>query len=765
MGLGTASFTDAWVRRLELGQTGGHPDADNTAFVFLADGEVEHERLTFIELYRRVAAAAEVLLERAAPGERAILLYPSGTDFIVAFLACLAARIVPVPVSAPHPKTGLAALRAIALDSGATLLLSTSSLLSKYQPKMAADALLAQLDACDTSGFPVRPVRERMPDGARAEDVALLQYTSGSTGSPRGVVVTHANLIQNHRELEHGFGTDSRSVIASWLPMFHDMGLGTVLHGPWLGVPCILMSPAAFLQKPVRWLRAISRYGATVSGGPDFAYDLCARRVIAEEKCELDLRSWRAAYDGSEPIRAEVVQRFIREFAACGFRPEVFHPVYGLAEATLMVSAKAPLEPNAIVGFSRSGLARGEVAPPAPGDGERGVELVGCGNTWLDTRVAIVDPDTHGTLPDGKVGEIWVQGPSVTAGYWGKPEETRATFEARTSDGQGPFLRTGDLGSLHGGQLFITGRRKDLVIIRGKNHYPQDLEATASSCHPALEPQRAAAVALPREGGAGERLLVVQEVRRTALAGLDAAQVFEALRSAIAREHGVSVDTAVLIAPATLPRTTSGKVRRRTCLLAYLDGSLTIVAESALSEPGAAEPLDDELPPPSGSLESLPRSIAPRIVASGALAPGSIAARASRQGTAGQPPRAEVELTALRHRVESHVLTWVARRAKVPQSQVDPRASLSGLGIDSLARVDLVHSLEKLLEVSVSESDLHAVDSLAELIALAVQLCAGNSIEAPSFRPEAQGLRQEAAAAAPSSSPVALPRFTPIKWH
>jgi acyl-CoA synthetase (AMP-forming)/AMP-acid ligase II/acyl carrier protein len=772
MGLGIASFTDAWARHAERGQTGprrelfhslrDQSEGDRCAFVFLHDGEVEQERVTFTQLHRRVAAAAEILSERAAAGERAILLYPSGIDFIVAFLGCLAAGLVAVPVSAPQPRTGLDTLRSVARDSGAALLLSAGAPLAKLAGKIAADPLLSRLQVSDTASWPQVPVVERLMRRASPYDLALLQYTSGSTGSPRGVAVRHGNLIENHRQVEHGFGTCADSVVASWLPMFHDMGLGCVLHSLWLGAPCILMSPAAFLHKPARWLQAISRYRVTMSGGPDFAYDLCSRRIGPPEKQELDLGCWQTAYDGSEPIRADVVSRFIREFAACNFRAEAFHPVYGLAEATLMVTAKPPLSPNQVVPFSREGLARGDVTGPDTAhegdripDSDRTIALVGCGTPWLNAEVRIVDPHTLKPLPAGRIGEIWVAGPCVAAGYWGKEAETRATFRAHTRDGQGPFLRTGDLGMLHEGQLFITGRCKDLIIVRGKNHYPQDIEGSVSRCHGALEPARAAAVALPQNAATGtidgngarspgEQLLIVQEVRRSALNSLDAEQVFAAIRSAVASEHGLAVHSVVLIHPATLLRTTSGKVRRKACLQAYLDGSLAEIARSVQSPSETAE-RPDPAPTMNGVLSALPPSIAPK----------------SNDASPGVAVEAE-EQAALRRRVEEHILSWVARQRQISPSQIDPNAPISNSGIDSLARVDLVRSLEKLFSVRVSESELHAIESIADLSRLMLDLCGPN-------RTAAEGKQRVTATSGvanelPKRAHVELPRFTPIKW-
>jgi acyl-CoA synthetase (AMP-forming)/AMP-acid ligase II/alkylation response protein AidB-like acyl-CoA dehydrogenase/acyl carrier protein len=557
------------------------PDA--TAFTFLRDGEEIGERITFGELHRRALALAEQLAALHPIGSRALLLDPTGLDFFIGFFGSLYAGFIPVPVSLPNRQRGMHSLRGITTDSGAVCLLSSSPLLRKYQRFFDSDPEIASLRRISINEAPLTPSPEWQPVPALPTQLALLQYASGTTRTPRGVMVTHANVLNNQRQIEHSFGHDSRTVVVSWLPLFHDMGLGTALQGPWLGVHCVLMSPSSFVRSPVSWLRAVSRFRASFSGGPDFAFELCARRIDAGECAGLDLSCWTGAYNGSEPVRATTVERFASRFSQFGFPRVGLRAVYGLAEATLLVSAEGPGEPPIIRHFSALDLQHGEGKQSAQAPSR---SMVSCGRPWLGTRVVIVDPEALEICRPGRVGEVWVGGQSVCAGYWQKPEETGATFQARTASGDGPFLRTADLGFLDGGCLFVTGRLKDLIVIRGENHYPQDIEATVSECHPALEPQRCAAFAV--DGDSDPELVIVQEVKRTELRRLDPEDIFRAIRGAVSHRHSLHAASIVLIRPATLPRTSSGKVQRGVCARAYHEKALEQVASWTPSAPSSA---------------------------------------------------------------------------------------------------------------------------------------------------------------------------------
>ncbi|MFY9826635.1 MAG: fatty acyl-AMP ligase, partial [Thermoanaerobaculia bacterium] len=556
------------------------------AFTFLAaDGQTEAGRLTYAELDGRARVVAAALREVVAPGERALLLYPPGLDFIVAFFGCLYADVVAVPAYPPRPNDrSHTRLRAIARDAEPRVALTTAAALSGLAgltavvPELAAVRFIAT-DELAVS-IPGPPPCEPDP-----ESIAFLQYTSGSTAQPKGVEVTHANLLHNERMIGAAFAQDESSVVVGWLPLYHDMGLiGTVLQPLHAGGRCVLMSPVAFLQRPLRWLEAISRYRGTTSGGPNFAYDLCVRKATPEALAglhALDLASWRVAFNGAEPVRAETLERFAETFAPCGFRPEAFYPCYGLAEATLFVAGGVPGRRPRVAEVDAAALERNDLVPVVPEKSPGARRLVSSGQAWMGQRIVVADPETGAVCPPNRVGEIWIAGPSVARGYWRNPEATARDFKARLAgaDGDGPFLRTGDLGFVAGGELYVTGRLKDLIILRGRNHYPQDLERTAEGSHPDLRPGNAAAFAV--ETGGEERLVIALEVERRRRDGLE--EVTEAVRRAVAEEHEVMAWEVVLLRAGSLPKTSSGKVQRGLCRRQYLAGDLAVLGRSALA--------------------------------------------------------------------------------------------------------------------------------------------------------------------------------------
>jgi len=524
-------------------------ESPDRGYTWLAQGEEVADRLTYAGLDARARAIAAGLAEAVPPGERALLLYPPGLEFVAAFFGCLYAGVIAVPAYPPHSRRRDPRLAGIAGDCRPRAVLTTASLLARREalaaqvPALAGALWIATEMLGEDAAAPSRE--------PRAEDVAFLQYTSGSTGTPKGVVVTHANLLDNLERIRVAFGQTPESVVVGWLPLFHDMGLiGNVLEPCFVGADCVLMSPAAFLQKPARWLRAIHRFRGTTSGGPNFAYDLCARSVGPEAREELDLSSWSVAFNGAEPVRGATLERFADAFAPSGFQRASFVPCYGLAEATLLVTA---------------GRFSGEpVSCGAPGGGE----------------VLVVESESGAPCAGEAVGEIWVAGPSVAQGYWEQPAETARTFQARLADtGEGPFLRTGDLGFLQDGQLFVTGRLKDLIIIRGRNYYPQDIELTAERSHPALRPGCGAAFAVEEAGE--ERLVLVQELDRQHRSQ-DAAPVLDAVRRAVAQEHGLSLHTVVLIRHGSALKTSSGKIQRGPTRDAFREGRLEVVGQHVL---------------------------------------------------------------------------------------------------------------------------------------------------------------------------------------
>src|SRR5829696_6378643 len=646
------SFVEATSRPatlIELLDQRALQQPDQLAYTFLLDEETNELHLTHGELQRRARAIGARLQRIGAKGERALLLYTPGLDFIEGFFGCLYAGIVAVPAYPPDParlNRTLPRLQAVITDAQATLVLTTSLILemAKLIFVEAPDLKALHWLATDIVAANVDEVSQ--PESARAGDLAFLQYTSGSTGNPRGVMLTHANLLHNARLIFQTYEHTETDSYVSWLPVFHDMGfMMGVLQPLFAGIRSIVMSPTSFLQRPARWLEAISRYKATTSGGPNFAYELCARKITPEDAAALDLSSWSVAFNGAEPVRGETLDRFVSRFGPCGFQRAAFNPGYGLAEATLMVTSgrKASLP---IFKDIRSKL------------------MVACGGTLPGQRVIIVDPESLTELKDGQVGEIWVSGPSVAKGYWNRPEATDQIFNAYLSDSdEGPFLRTEDLGFIEDGELYITGRIKDLIIIRGLNHYPQDIEWTVEHCHAALRPGCGAAFTVDAEGE--ERLIIVQEIDTHKEADLN--QVIETIREAVASEHELQVYAVALIKPRQISKTSSGKIQRRDSRRKFLDGTLDAVAEWRAA---AAEETDP-----------------PELLTS---------------------PWSE-------EAINSWLVSQVAAKVGVSSSDLHMDQPLARYGLDSLMAVELAHTIETKLGVTLPMVSFLQGTSVAQL--------------------------------------------------
>ena len=510
------------------------------------------------------------------------MLYPPGLEYIEAFLACLYAGCVAVPAYPPRLKRGMARLTAIAMDAQPSAALTTAKVLAGIGALGAPSAALGHLQWIATDSLQDGPQIELIGRDADSRAVVMLQYTSGSTASPKGVMITNANLVHNHQLMRRAFGHDDRALIVGWLPLYHDMGLiGNVLHTLYLGASAVLMSPSAFLQRPFRWLETISTYRGTTSGGPDFAFELCLRRITPAERDRLDLRTWRTAFNGAERVRPRTLERFARYFAPCGFDPKALYPCYGLAEATLIVSG-APERRRPLTDSDHDGAAKNNVSE------DTAARQVSCGVALHDDSVAIVDPQSLRRCAAGEVGEIWIDSPSVACGYWNRPEETANTFAARPSGDSATrsFLRTGDLGCLVDGELFIRGRLKDLIIIRGVNHYPDDIESTAQSSHSALRASSGAAFAVEKDET--EQVAIVQELEPGREA--DAAEAIDAIRRSVGRDLALELSTVVLVRPGSIPKTSSGKVRRSVCRQMLVEGALPVLAKWDRSEHSASCP-------------------------------------------------------------------------------------------------------------------------------------------------------------------------------
>jgi acyl-CoA synthetase (AMP-forming)/AMP-acid ligase II/acyl carrier protein len=548
------------------------------AYTFLVDGETQEVSLTYQALDQKARSLAAFLQSMKATGERALLLYPPGLEFIAAFFGCLYAGVTAIPVYPPRRNQRMTRLQAIVKDAQASFALTTTSVLTNIEHSLKQEPELAALHYIATENITDNFAQDWQPLKISSDALAFLQYTSGSTGTPKGVMVSHGNLVTNSADLDRGWDHTSESIIVTWLPTFHDMGLiYGVIQPLYKGIPCYMMAPTSFLQRPMRWLEAISRYKATHSGAPNFAYQLCVDKVTSEQLATLDLSSWRMALNGAEPVRADVLKRFAELFKPCGFNLRTFCPGYGLAEATLKVTATRAKDLPTFYTVQSEAVRQNrvvEVQEQEPGS----LTLVGCGYTEIDTKIAIVHPESLATCLPGEVGEIWVSGSTVAQGYWMRDQATEETFQAYLVDtGEGPFLRTGDLGFLLDGELFVTGRIKDMIIIRGQNYYPQDIELTVQKSHSALRPHCGAAFSVEVEGV--ERLVIVQEVERSYLRQLNVDQVVKAIRQAVSEQHQLQVYAVVLLKTASIPKTSSGKIQRHACRVDFLNGSLDVVGD------------------------------------------------------------------------------------------------------------------------------------------------------------------------------------------
>jgi 8-amino-7-oxononanoate synthase/acyl carrier protein len=654
---------------------------DSIAYYYLRDGETEEVRYTYRELDRRARSIAAELLESGMHGERALLLFPPGLEFVETFFACQYAGVTAVPVYPMRRNRNTARIQAIADNAQAKLALSTQGVIERTNGLLEDTPYLKSLCwiATDKIGNDKADKWQR-PDFSNS-DLAVLQYTSGSTGRPKGVMLSHSNIMHNLAIITHGFEMARTTIGLSWLPAYHDMGLvGGILNPMFTGCPDVLLSPMAFLQKPVRWLQAVTRYGVTVSGGPNFAYDLCTRKVTDKELQGLDLSSWDVAYNGAEPIRESTLREFSERFGPVGFRPEAFYPCYGMAETTLIITGSEPRKLPVMQTVDGDSLHDHRVVPVAPDDRNAHV-LVGCGRILPEEEVVIVDAQTNKHLPAGRVGEIWVSSPSVGQGYWNDSEVTEQTFRAKLSDGEGgPYLRTGDLGFIKEDQLFVTGRLKDLIIIRGVNRYPQDVELTVEQSNQRLQPGAVGAFAVDMEGR--ERLIIVGEVERTR--SKDWSDVIESIRQSVTLEHDVPPEGIVLVRFGSIPKTSSGKIQRHACRNCFLENSLSVVAQWFAWED---EGINDLVPAKIADQESKP------VKASTAVDPG----------------------------VLSVVMQQVQEIAKERAKSMSADTNIAvDLGLDSLERMQIANLLEEIFNGRFPDEVLQEVETCGE-VALAIQ--------------------------------------------
>jgi amino acid adenylation domain-containing protein len=652
---------------------------DRVAYTFLAEGDAESPQLTFSQLDARARAIGAELQRAKSAGQRALLLFPPGLEFVTAFLGCFYSGTIAVPAYPPRKKRGLNRLASIAADAAPHLVLTTSALLPVIQTWAAQTTHHKNIRILPADLIPDGEAQNWRDLSVEPDALAFLQYTSGSTGSPRGVMVTHGNIVANEEMIRRAFNQSESSIIVSWLPLYHDMGLiGGVLQPLYVGASCVLMSPVSFLQRPRRWLEVITEYRATTSGGPNFAYDLCVRKIPAAERDGLDLSSWKVAFNGAEPVRSETMERFAEAFSAHGFQRRAFYPCYGLAEATLFVTGgDVEAEPR-LASISSAAMQENRVVESVEEDRRT---LIGCGRARMDHQVLIVDPETQEPCLPARIGEIWVAGPGVAQGYWNRPHETSRDFAARLStkegqDNQTSYLRTGDLGFIHDGDLFITGRLKDLIIVRGRNFYPQDIEYTVESCHALLRPGCGAAFSITVEDE--ERVVIVQEGDRR-LAESDAEVIIEMIRAAVAQEHELFLHDVVLIRAGSIPKTSSGKIQRHACQENYLAGTLDVIARS---NPAPAEVTDEFTP--AAALD--------------------------------QTDFGFLDTGERRTLLGEFLRDQCARILRLSRARLDVQQPLVSLGLDSLGALELKHTVEESLGVSISLSALLDDACMAQVV-------------------------------------------------
>jgi acyl-CoA synthetase (AMP-forming)/AMP-acid ligase II len=570
-----------FINPVDVLQKRARETPDQLSHLLLGIQESENQSFTYSQLDGKVREMAAYLQSVAEPGQRALLVYPTSLEFIVAMYACLYAGIIPIPTNPPGMNRSAQRLEAIAKDARARLVLTTPEYQTAFLSEAAQFPDFAALTWVTREAVQSGSGHSLQIPNIQPSSTAFIQYTSGSTNIPKGVIISFRNISFNAYAIRETrkYELSNDAVIFNWAPLFHDMGLlvsvfQTVLDGS----RGIMMSPIMFMQNPVSWLRGIHKYHATASGAPNFAYELCIHKIPVE-KCEgLDLSSWLLAYNSAEPVRAETQAAFAEKFAPFGFRAESFTPCYGLAEATLEVSAYTHEPKTITLTIKRNDFEEGKVTPVESTGGKDTLTMVSSGKPLADLRVAIVDPKTRKRRSGDEVGEVWIAGGNVAEGYWNRPEDTKHTFGAQIAEThEGPFLRTGDLGFLNNGHLYITGRLKDLLIVRGRNYYPQDIEMTVEGTHPALRAGGGAAFAVTEKDE--DQLVVVHEVQRREMEGVDWNEVIKTIRSNIAREHGIRAHAVVLIRRATVSKTSSGKIMRSEMRRQFLANELQVIAE------------------------------------------------------------------------------------------------------------------------------------------------------------------------------------------
>ncbi len=698
-----------WPTLVDVLQWRAQNQPDQMAFQFLVDGEQEIETMTYQELDQGARAVAAQLQQLGLPGERVLMFYPSGLPFVTALMGCLYAGVIAVPAYPPNDNRFLARIQSMMHSANVQAILTTNEVHNRMAQRFTETSVVHQLTTLITDTIPSEVAGQFRPEPISPESVAFLQYTSGSTAQPKGVMVTHGNIMANQIMIQRAFENHDQMIVGGWLPLFHDMGLTAILFQPlYLGVPSIFMSPVDFIRKPIRWLQAISRYKITTTGGPNFAYELCLTHTSEAERQGLDLHHWEVAFNGAEPVRHHTLRRFLQTFAPYGLRRSALFPCYGMAETTLLISGQR----NALTCLyvDESSLQQNQVR--VLDESEPGSKpLVGCGRTdWLDQEVLIVNPETYQVCPEDIVGEIWIAGAHVAKGYWNNAEATRETFAAYTTNPRrGPFLRSGDLGFVYDGQLYIAGRRKDLIIIRGRNYYPQDIEQVAEQVQPALFPSSVAVFSV--DVADEEKVVIVAEVDRAYVPGLNADLLARPIVRAVSEKFELAVHEVVFLQPTTLPKTSSGKLKRGMTRQRYLENKL--------------EALDTW-----------------------------------RSGPAAPAPTQVTDAVGLQRQLENEIQHWLAQRLEQTPHSIDKTTPLASFGLDSITVIELSVKLEKMIGQSIPETVIYDYPNITELAAYLVKLvypAEKNGHALSAVKDVGQNGKQTPVAAKPT---IAVPRFS-----
>ncbi|NQU85630.1 MAG: AMP-binding protein, partial [Mariniphaga sp.] len=648
---------------IDLLQLRAKNQPDDLAYVFLNDGENEEGSITYKQMHEKAKVIAVTLQKTCKKGDRAVLLFPNGIEFIVTVFGCFYAGVIAVPAYPPRRNKQNNRFKSIVENSECAFIITTKKIYANIRKNFADEDFFTKTKYLVFENLDDQLASQWLKPHIDPEDLATLQYTSGSTGKPKGVMVRHRNIIYNSEVIKQAYGHNEKLIVVSWLPNFHDMGLfGPLFQIIYNGGINYIIPPAEFIRKPFNWLKTISKYKAITAGGPNFAYDYCVEKISDEERNQLDLSSIQVLFSGAEPIQKETINNFEKAFKQSNFSPKQTYPCYGLAEAVLMVTGGNYNDEPVYFSASVNALEQNLVKHAT--DNEESRELVGSGFPWGETKVAIVNPETETVCQAGKIGEIWISSPSVCKGYWRDTEETERIFKAFLSDTkEGPFLRTGDLGFIHQGNLFVTGRLKDLIIIRGKNHYPMDIEKTVENCHEILVSNANAAFSIDVLNK--ERLVVIQEVKRTYLKDLNIDEVCETIRQAVVEEYELQVYSIVLLRTGSIPKTSSGKIQRRMCKADYLLKNLTEVGSWKMELPKTIKQSDKEF--------------------------------------------TETE-------IKEWLINWLSHKLGIAIDNIDLEKPITAYGLDSMAAVELENDVNEYFGVSWPLSSFLVETNLSKLI-------------------------------------------------